>query len=274
MASEVATEAAVAADSEAAAEVSAAEEVNSHPDKINTHAHRLPLKWMRRTDKPTNMLAQFEDKSLCNMIKPKLFVLKALQIGFDQGPPEYVEVIAEVSHACEGLIICNVIGGNVPLLMRSIYQQNKTKIGKVDDVFGPMSKPGLAIKPDEGVKAESFKAGDKLYADPQQCRATQFFQPRPAAAKGARPTGQQGRGGANGFKPRGGGRGGFGDRGGRGGFGGFGDRGGFRGGRGGDRGGCKYILEVNLINSPRWQQRWLQRQRPVSSSAFIPAAPA
>lgn len=142
-----------------------------------------------------------------------------------------------------------MLGGNVPLLMRSIYQANKTKIGKVDDVFGPMSKPGLAIKPDEGVKAESFKAGDKLYADPQQCRDTKFFMPRPVASKGARPTGMQGRGGANGFKPRGGDRGGFrggfGDRGGfrggfgdRGGRGGFGDRGGFRGGFG-DRGGCK-----------------------------------
>ena len=142
------------------------------------------------------------------------------------GPPEYVDVVAEFSHACEGLLICNVVGGNVPLLMRSIYLQNKNKIGKVDDVFGPMSKPGLAIKPDEGVKAESFKAGDKLYADPQQTRDTKFFMPRPTFAKGARPTGQQGRGGSQGFKPRGGG-----------------DRGGFRGGRGsfggGDRGGCK-----------------------------------
>ena len=42
-------------------------------------------------------------------------------IGFDQGPPEYVEAVAEFSHACEGMLICNVLGGNVPLLMRSIY---------------------------------------------------------------------------------------------------------------------------------------------------------
>ena len=46
--------------------------------------------------------------------------------------------------------------------MRNIYLENKSKIGKVDDVFGPMSKPGIAIKPDEGIKAESFKAGDKV----------------------------------------------------------------------------------------------------------------
>ena len=152
-----------------------------------------------------------------------------------------MDVVAEFSHACEGMLICNVIGGNVPLLMRSIYLQNKNKIGKVDDVFGTMGKPGLAIKPDEGIKAESFKAGDKLYADPQQTRQTSFFQPRPAGAKVARPTGMQGRGGANGFKPRGGDRGGF-----RGGRGGFGDRGGFRGG---DRGGCKDRIHSYLFLS-------------------------
>lgn len=158
--------------------------------------------------------------------------------------------------------------------------QNKNKIGKVDDVFGAMSKAGIAIKPDEGVKAESFKAGDKLYADPQQCRNTQFFMPRPPLAKGARAMGQQGKmAGREGFKPRGGfgggaSRGGFG--GGRGGFsggrGGFGG-GGFGGGRGGfgggDRGGCKFnLFPYTSINSP-WRKRWFQRQRPVSIPSSI-----
>jgi H/ACA ribonucleoprotein complex subunit 1 len=54
-------------------------------------------------------------------------------------------------------------GDAVPLLMRNIYLENKNKIGKVDDVFGLMTKAGIAIKPDEGVKAESFKAGDKVH---------------------------------------------------------------------------------------------------------------
>jgi rRNA processing protein Gar1 len=40
--------------------------------------------------------------------------------------------------------------------MRSIYMENKTLIGKVDDVFGPVIKPGLAIKPADGVKGEGF----------------------------------------------------------------------------------------------------------------------
>lgn len=42
-------------------------------------------------------------------------------IGFDQGPPEYVEAVAEFSHACEGMLICNIIGDRVPLLMRLTY---------------------------------------------------------------------------------------------------------------------------------------------------------
>jgi H/ACA ribonucleoprotein complex subunit 1 len=61
------------------------------------------------------------------------------------------------------MLICYNIKDTVPLLMRNIYLLNKTKVGKVDDVFGAISKSGIAIKPDEGVKAESFKAGDKVW---------------------------------------------------------------------------------------------------------------
>ena len=46
--------------------------------------------------------------------------------------------------------------------MRSIYMENKQLIGKVDDVFGPVTAPGIAIKAQEGVKGESFKEGDKV----------------------------------------------------------------------------------------------------------------
>ena len=41
--------------------------------------------------------------------------------------------------------------------------ENKTLIGKVDDVFGPITAPGLAVKTVEGVKGEGFKAGDKVW---------------------------------------------------------------------------------------------------------------
>ena len=46
--------------------------------------------------------------------------------------------------------------------------ENKTLIGKVDDVYGPITAPGIAIKPTEGVKGESFQKGDKV-------RPSQYF---------------------------------------------------------------------------------------------------
>ena len=46
--------------------------------------------------------------------------------------------------------------------------ENKTLIGKVDDVFGPITAPGIAIKPAENVKGESFQKGDEV-------RTSQYF---------------------------------------------------------------------------------------------------
>ena len=57
---------------------------------------------------------------------------------------------------------CSVLEAKVPLLMRSIYMENKTLIGKVDDVFGPVTAPGIAIKPTEGVQGAGFQKGDKV----------------------------------------------------------------------------------------------------------------
>ena len=62
----------------------------------------------------------------------------------------------------EGLMLCKCTANKVPLLMRNIYMENKTLIGKIDDVYGTIGGPGFAIKPAEGVKGESFKEGDKV----------------------------------------------------------------------------------------------------------------
>ena len=70
--------------------------------------------------------------------------------------------MAAYTQTVEGLICCSLLEKKVPLLMRSIYFENKQLIGKVDDVFGPVTAPGIAIKPVEGVKGESFKEGDKV----------------------------------------------------------------------------------------------------------------
>ena len=82
--------------------------------------------------------------------------------GFDRGPPQTVIPVATYTNTVEGLICCSILEKKVPLLMRSIYMESKSLIGKVDDVFGPVTAPGIAVKPVEGVKGESFKEGDKV----------------------------------------------------------------------------------------------------------------
>ena len=98
---------------------------------------------------------------LYNCINPFFIVIFT---GWNSGPPERVCVIAEVSHIVEGQIVGMVKGSAVPLLARQIWTENKQLIGKVDDVFGPKNQPGIAVNADanSGVKAESFKAGDKV----------------------------------------------------------------------------------------------------------------
>jgi len=87
--------------------------------------------------------------------------------GFNHGPPATVVPVADFSHDCEGEIIAYIKGESVPLLARQIFTEKKALIGKVNDVFGPMHSPGIAITPDQasGVKASSFKEGDKVSGD-------------------------------------------------------------------------------------------------------------
>ncbi|KAJ3084306.1 Gar1-domain-containing protein, partial [Rhizoclosmatium globosum] len=165
--------------------------------------------------------------------------------GFSQpmGPPDSVLAMGSFMHACEGELVCKSINTKIPYFNAPIYLENKTQIGKVDEILGPLNEVFFTVKLQEGAVATSFKKDDKVFIGPDKLLPLDRFLPKPKAVGGkAKPTGMQGkvekRGG------RGGARGGFGgDRGGRGGArggarGGFGGaRGGARGGFGGDRGG-------------------------------------
>ncbi|EPS33310.1 H/ACA ribonucleoprotein complex subunit GAR1 [Penicillium oxalicum] len=170
------------------------------------------------------------------------------------GPPAQVLEMGTVMHACEGEMVCESINPKIPYFNAPIYLENKTPIGKVDEVLGPINQVYFTIKPQEGIVATSFKPGDKVYIGGDKLLPLEKFLPKPkpppGAAKPKRAGGARGgRGGAprgrGGFGARGGaprGRGGFGAPRGRGGSGGFGGRGGGfsrGGGRGGSRGGFR-----------------------------------
>ncbi|KAL5340514.1 Gar1/Naf1 RNA binding region-domain-containing protein [Aspergillus crustosus] len=85
--------------------------------------------------------------------------------GFQQsyGPPDQVLEMGTVMHACEGEMVCESINPKIPYFNAPIYLENKTPIGKVDEILGPINQVYFTVKPQEGIVATSFKTGDKVY---------------------------------------------------------------------------------------------------------------
>ncbi|OAL54827.1 Gar1-domain-containing protein [Pyrenochaeta sp. DS3sAY3a] len=157
------------------------------------------------------------------------------------GPPDQVIEMGKFVHDVENEMFCESVNTKIPYFNAPIYLENKTPVGKVDEILGPLNQVYFTIKPQEGIQAKSFKAGDKFYIGGDKLLPLDRFLPKPKPVGGAKvkkPAGA-GRG-----APRGGARGGFGGFGGRGrgaprGRGGPPGRGGGRGGfsRGGGSGG-------------------------------------
>lgn len=127
-------------------------------------------------------------------------------------------------------MVCRLTHTMIPYFNAGIYLENKAKIGKVEEVFGPVNKVYFTIKPDGGVNPTSFKENDKVFIGTDKLLPLSRFTNE---SKGGR--GGGGRGAPGG---RGGGRGGPGGGRGRG-PPGRGGPGGGRGavfGRGGGRG--------------------------------------
>merc|ERR1711881_615732 len=130
----------------------------------------------------------------------------------DNGPPDAGMEMGTFLHACENEIVCESINTKIPYFNAPIYLENKTPIGKVDEILGPLNQVYFTIKPQEGIVATSFKSGDKFYIGSDKLLPLEKFLPKPkpppGAAKVKKAGGAGGRGG--GFQARGGSRGGFG----------------------------------------------------------------
>ncbi|KAI5854810.1 Gar1/Naf1 RNA binding region-domain-containing protein [Tricharina praecox] len=151
--------------------------------------------------------------------------------SFSTGPPDTVQEMGTVMHSCEGEIVCVSSNTKIPYFNAPIYLENKSVVGKVDEILGPMNQVYFTVKPQDGIVATSFKEGDKFYIGGDKLLPLDRFLPKPKAPAGSKVSKRGGasRGGRG--APRGG-RGGFTPRG----------RGGARGsgaprGRGGSRGG-------------------------------------
>eukprot|EP00607_Mallomonas_marina_P000637 CAMPEP_0182428276 /NCGR_PEP_ID=MMETSP1167-20130531/21877_1 /TAXON_ID=2988 /ORGANISM="Mallomonas Sp, Strain CCMP3275" /LENGTH=147 /DNA_ID=CAMNT_0024611059 /DNA_START=115 /DNA_END=554 /DNA_ORIENTATION=- len=84
--------------------------------------------------------------------------------GFvDEGPPAEVCEVGSFLHDAEGELVCRLTHAMIPYFNAGIYLENKSKIGKVEEVFGPVNKVYFTIKPDTGISATSFRLDDKVY---------------------------------------------------------------------------------------------------------------
>ncbi|KAL0735610.1 hypothetical protein Bca4012_011820 [Brassica carinata] len=110
----------------------------------------------------------------------------------DEGPPSQVIEVATFVHACEGDAVIKLSQEKIPRFNAPIYLQNKTQIGNVDEIFGPINESLFSIKMMEGIVATSYSEGDKFYIDPLKLFSLARFLPQ---SKGQSLGGRGGRGG-------------------------------------------------------------------------------
>ena len=91
-------------------------------------------------------------------------------------------------HACEGEMVCARAPSQqkIPYFNAPIYLENKSQIGKVDEILGPMHELFFTVKLDAGMVATSFKQNDKVYIAPDKLLPLERFLPKPKPAGGNR----------------------------------------------------------------------------------------
>ncbi|KIK45928.1 hypothetical protein CY34DRAFT_10098 [Suillus luteus UH-Slu-Lm8-n1] len=106
--------------------------------------------------------------------------------GFQQrdfGPPATVIEMGTFMHAVEDEMLCSsLISDKVPYFNAPIYLQNKSVIGKVDEILGPINEVYFSVKMGEGMVASSFKQGDKVYIGGDKLLPIERFLPKPKVA--------------------------------------------------------------------------------------------
>jgi H/ACA ribonucleoprotein complex subunit 1 len=82
-------------------------------------------------------------------------------------------------HAVEDEMLCaSLMADKVPYFNAPIYLQNKSVIGKVDEILGPINEVYFSIKMGEGMVASSFKKGDKVYIGGDKLLPIERFLPK------------------------------------------------------------------------------------------------
>ncbi|KAL6523771.1 hypothetical protein OROGR_017374 [Orobanche gracilis] len=119
-------------------------------------------------------------------------------------------LVSTFLHASEGDAVTKLTNEKIPYFNAPVYLQNKTQIGKVDEIFGPINESYFSVKMMEGIVATSYSPGDKFFIDPAKLLPLARFlsQPKrqPQFSRGGGRGGGRGagRGSRGGFRGKGG----------------------------------------------------------------------
>lgn len=123
-----------------------------------------------------------------NVCAYTLFSLPSIDLTTQAGPPDTVLEVGQFIHAVEDEMLCSSsMPDKVPYFNAPIYLQNKSVIGKVDEILGPINEVFFSIKMGDGMVASSFKKGDKVFIGGDKLLPIERFLPKPKVAGGKSP---------------------------------------------------------------------------------------
>lgn len=113
--------------------------------------------------------------------------------------------------SCQDDLVLKAEIDDVPYFNAPIFLENKSQIGKIDEIFGTLRDYSVSVKLSDNMKASSFVPKQKLFIDPAKLLPLQRFLPQPPKPKiGKKKGDKSGKpNDGNSFGGRGGGRGGF-----------------------------------------------------------------
>lgn len=91
-------------------------------------------------------------------------------------------VVGGFVSACEGEMVCKLNNPKVPFFNAPIYLQDKTMIGKIDEILGPLNEIFFTVKMQDGMSASTFKKDDKVYIGLDKLLPMDRFLPKPKVA--------------------------------------------------------------------------------------------
>ena len=107
--------------------------------------------------------------------------------------PSVIQLLGKFLHMCEDFAVCEAENTSAPLINRPVFTKDKKRLGVIDEIYGPIESYGFTIKLDEGVSADTFEEGTKVYVDPMSLKPLTFFQSKSKPPKQGRELNKQGK---------------------------------------------------------------------------------